>query len=393
MKGTPLVCSKLFILFLFTGLRSFAGHERAGYISYTQTSGNTYHFKIITYTDPLDYLSDRCSEIIAFTNISIGTTDTLTCHRTNTTPGIELESLNPQLAGCNSGNKLGEGLMLVYPDTLSCPAGDYYHGVKFNIYEGDYTFSDTGRYVLGIIDPTLDNYVNNVGGGNNSKNVNFALADTLNITNNLAYNNSPTASNSLIDSVCIGQNFSYNLNLVDIDNDSLSYFIIPFITGDLWTNFYSASACFIPSGMVINAVTGNLSWQTTVGNCNYGEYDVDILVKEYRRVGGIMMEIGNEIFSIQINALCSTAAGIDKLIVGSNQIIVYPNPAKGILNVKCNIENAELNFIDVLGNIVMRQITSKELTSIDIGGLNEGVYFVQVKTKEKNYTQKIVVQH
>src|SRR6185312_1683479 len=117
MKKSPLTHFKLLILFLFIGLYSFAGDERAGYISYTHTSGNTYHFKIYTYTDPTEMTADRCEETLIFSGISSGTSIYLNCTRTNTTPGVDLENLNPPLANCPTNSAVNQGLILVYPFT------------------------------------------------------------------------------------------------------------------------------------------------------------------------------------------------------------------------------------------------------------------------------------
>jgi hypothetical protein len=76
---------KLFILLLFISLYGFATHARFGYISYTcvkDSAGNytnTYHFKIITYSDAAAVGADRCYETLIFTNLGVNPMpDTLT---------------------------------------------------------------------------------------------------------------------------------------------------------------------------------------------------------------------------------------------------------------------------------------------------------------------------
>jgi hypothetical protein len=85
--------------------------------------------------------------------------------------------------------------------------------------------------------------------------------------------------------------------------------------------------------------------------------------------------------------------GIEQYTQNQNQIIVWPNPVNKILNVSCNLENIEWNILNILGNIVIHQKTQTKLTSIDISNLNDGVYFIQLRTKEINNTQKVIVQH
>ncbi len=75
-----------------------------------------------------------------------------------------------------------------------------------------------------------------------------------------------------------------------------------------------------------------------------------------------------------------------------NHIVVYPNPANGILTVECKFKNAELFIYDVLGNKIMQLNPEKEITSIDISSLNKGIYFLNVKTVNANFTKKFIVQ-
>ncbi|HXD92316.1 MAG TPA: T9SS type A sorting domain-containing protein [Bacteroidia bacterium] len=397
MKKLPLPPFKLFVLLLFIGLQSFADNVRGGYISYTHTSGNTYHFKIFTYTDPTEVAADRCSETIILNNIGGGANIYLNCTRTNTTPGVDLTNLNPPLANCPNSSTTDQGLMMVYPFTHTCPTTTNYGGIKLNIYEADYTFSGNGIYSIGMIDPNISVNVNNVGSGN-SNNITFALVDTLSITNLSSYNNSPISSNSLVDSVYRGQTFNYNLNLTDVDGDSLSYSLTPFITGDTTGGFYAASGSFIPAGMVINAVTGNLSWPTTATNCQYGLYDVDVLVKEYRRVGGVMTEIGNEVFSIQIDVICNTT-GINKLAIADNQITVYPNPAndQSIINISLSrSQQISLELYDIQGSLV-KTIVKEKVTErqnqyqVSLLDVTAGTYFYRLITEDGISEKKLVV--
>src|SRR6185312_6480875 len=250
---------RLFIFAIFIALKGFATHNRAGYISYTYMGGNTYKFRIYTYTNHTSAPADRCEETLIFTNILLNQNVYVDCIRVNSNP-TDLLNTTPPLAICPSFPTFpgqGEGLILVQP----YPSGPNptYGGVKVNIYEGTYTFGGPGTYVFGMVDPNLDRNVNNVGGGN-SQNVAFALIDTLRIGNYTGNNNTPLVSNPPIDNVCYHQQFCYNPGMVDADHDSLSYSLIAFTTGDTTGGFYNASGSFIPQGISVNPVTGDLCW-------------------------------------------------------------------------------------------------------------------------------------
>jgi hypothetical protein len=74
----------------------------------------------------------------------------------------------------------------------------------------------------------------------------------------------------------------------------------------------------------------------------------------------------------------------------SEQVKVFPNPAtdKLYVNIASNAK-AEISLLDVCG----REIKRTQQKEIDVKDLNEGIYFVQIKTAEGTAVKKIVVQH
>jgi gliding motility-associated-like protein len=309
---------KLFILVLFVAAKSFATHNRAGYISYTWLHDQTYKFRIYTYTNPTSVGADRCEETLIFTNILSNQNVYVTCYRVNNNSYDLLNVFPNPLANCPSSPAFpgqGEGEILV------APYGSY-GGVKVNIYEGTYTFNGPSTYVFGMVDPNLDKDVNNVGGGN-SQNVAFALLDTLSTNNILNYNNSPLVSNPPIDNACYHRQFCYNPGMLDPDNDSLSYSLIQFVTGDTTGNFSNAPGSFIPNGVKVDAVTGDLCWTNDFSNQLHGEYDIDILIKEYRRnpVDGSRYLISSMIFAVQIYVVDCTSPPINLTVSATNTCV------------------------------------------------------------------------
>ena len=90
-----------------------------------------------------------------------------------------------------------------------------------------------------------------------------------------------------------------------------------------------------------------------------------------------------------------------KQMAVSEQVKVYPNPAQNSLQVAVsNGQIKELSLFDVLGNVVFEHIQptpnpSKEGNSmtIDVSSLQEGVYFIQIKTAQGILSKKFIVQH
>lgn len=66
--------------------------------------------------------------------------------------------------------------------------------------------------------------------------------------------------------------------------------------------------------------------------------------------------------------------------ITSNRISLYPNPAKGVLNVSIDDiqDNTTLKVYNVMGKLVMQEQVSKSLTQINIAKLPAGVYMVNL---------------
>ncbi len=82
-------------------------------------------------------------------------------------------------------------------------------------------------------------------------------------------------------------------------------------------------------------------------------------------------------------------------------ISVYPNPTKGIMNLEFRIQNeikvsdCELRITNVLGAETAPSAfgisQTGENISFDISNLQSGIYFLQIKTKDKSFTKKIII--
>lgn len=79
--------------------------------------------------------------------------------------------------------------------------------------------------------------------------------------------------------------------------------------------------------------------------------------------------------------------------ISEENISVYPNPGKGIVNLECRIQNENTTFqiLDISGNAVKTGILKSKKERIDIMDLSKGVYFIMVKTKDKSFTKKIII--
>ncbi len=75
----------------------------------------------------------------------------------------------------------------------------------------------------------------------------------------------------------------------------------------------------------------------------------------------------------------NTCTGINE--ASANSISVYPNPTNGVVNINLTAElakNASLEVYDALGKLVVKQILSNELNTINISNLENGIYVFKV---------------
>lgn len=79
--------------------------------------------------------------------------------------------------------------------------------------------------------------------------------------------------------------------------------------------------------------------------------------------------------------------------LSKNNIEIYPNPAKNILNISSkNGQIKTIDIFDISGKQVKCLETDKEQLSINIADLKQGVYFIKLNTKNGVSTHKLIVE-
>jgi hypothetical protein len=84
---------------------------------------------------------------------------------------------------------------------------------------------------------------------------------------------------------------------------------------------------------------------------------------------------------------CAVAA-ISTYNTQNSTIKIYPNPANNKITIDAT-DVIDVKLFDVLG----KEVTNAKTNDVDISNLTNGVYFIQVQTKQNTTTQKIIVQH
>ena len=72
-------------------------------------------------------------------------------------------------------------------------------------------------------------------------------------------------------------------------------------------------------------------------------------------------------------------------------ILVFPNPAKHIVNIEIPKTNQlnQLKIVDVSGRLIFQQFFEEETITVDLGNFKKGIYVVNVNS---NYNSRLVVQ-
>lgn len=104
---------------------------------------------------------------------------------------------------------------------------------------------------------------------------------------------------------------------------------------------------------------------------------------------------GNSILYIDNLNFDNLITGISEQIVKTYLFNLYPNPSSEIVTL--NIDNANytdltLNIYNVAGKLITSETLEGNKQQINVGGLSNGIYMVEIKTKEWTGNQKLIIQ-
>ncbi|OWK74097.1 hypothetical protein CBW16_01395 [Flavobacteriaceae bacterium JJC] len=72
-------------------------------------------------------------------------------------------------------------------------------------------------------------------------------------------------------------------------------------------------------------------------------------------------------------------------------VVVYPNPAKNILNIKVpNTQKFEIRLMDATGKMI---IVDKDKTQLDVSRIKNGVYYLILKTAKQSLMESVIINN
>lgn len=102
--------------------------------------------------------------------------------------------------------------------------------------------------------------------------------------------------------------------------------------------------------------------------------------------------MGNASGGLSFFSAKSNLVGISKEPDNYPSLRIYPNPVSEMLHVELKLlnEKAEILIYDILGREVIQHSTFNSFNSIDVSGLEKGIYFITMNTLSFSVTKKFV---
>jgi hypothetical protein len=98
-------------------------------------------------------------------------------------------------------------------------------------------------------------------------------------------------------------------------------------------------------------------------------------------------------FTTGANAIASDFGSEDPIFGNMGVVNVFPNPAKGEVNVFANFKISEIRVSDITGRtVIQRNPGLVDYTLIDIAELARGTYLIEAIGLNEKVTQKLLVE-
>lgn len=78
-------------------------------------------------------------------------------------------------------------------------------------------------------------------------------------------------------------------------------------------------------------------------------------------------------------------------VVDAGELLVYPNPARNVLNIASDQMIREVRIIDLLGQVVYASDVQGQRHEVNVGAFRNGIYFVQILTPKGLNTQRVQI--
>ncbi len=86
-------------------------------------------------------------------------------------------------------------------------------------------------------------------------------------------------------------------------------------------------------------------------------------------------------------------AGVNESRMNSEEIGIYPNPTSGVFQISdSRFQIKSIKVMNILGETIYQSQINNQQSTIDLRGVDKGIYFVQVHTESGSVNKKIVIE-
>ncbi len=97
-------------------------------------------------------------------------------------------------------------------------------------------------------------------------------------------------------------------------------------------------------------------------------------------------------YCVAKHSLTGGSSSVHRLSANNELLTFYPNPAKTEVRIATTSSLIAVSLIDLSGKLVLEKQMAGDGNAIDVTGLKEGVYFMQVKTENGTITKRLLIQ-
>lgn len=105
-----------------------------------------------------------------------------------------------------------------------------------------------------------------------------------------------------------------------------------------------------------------------------------------------IMCVSNDVFAFFIDDIAVTTNSYAGENITSDNISLYPNPAKDNITISLPEENATITITNILGQTVNTINATSTSETISVEGLEKGMYFFSIKLANKTIVKKVIVE-
>ncbi|MCB0848030.1 MAG: T9SS type A sorting domain-containing protein, partial [Bacteroidetes bacterium] len=94
----------------------------------------------------------------------------------------------------------------------------------------------------------------------------------------------------------------------------------------------------------------------------------------------------------EVEDYCITVdAGVGLEALSESRLNIYPNPTKGFVYIESDQPVGLVKIINLQGKEVFQQTGSIPKWEIDLTGIASGVYFIQVRIRDRYFLRKLMI--